>query len=85
MGTGWVWDGFHPREEKLNGAQDPWLCELSTRVAQECLRSDGEEGSRCFCQGVPRGGTARTPRVGTAQISRNGAETTSFAASVSVV
>ena len=25
MGTGWVWDGFHPRKEKLDGVQDPWL------------------------------------------------------------
>lgn len=25
MGTGWVWDGFHPRKEKLDELQDRWL------------------------------------------------------------
>lgn len=61
MGTGWVWDGFHPRKEKLNGVQDPWLCELSTRVAQECVRSDGEEGSDASARLCPEWGQRGPP------------------------
>lgn len=40
MGMRWVWDGFHPREDSLDGTEDPWLWDELVRGFRIKVRGD---------------------------------------------